>query len=436
MRIAIVGGGWTGLVLAHHLTVSSHEITLYERSDQLGGLATYHDFGEFYWDRFYHVILPTDRALLEFLDKVGVGDRVRWKQTSTGYYVDDVFHSVSTTRDFLLFRPLNLWQKFRLAMTIILGARISNWRQLEQISVKEWLLKYSGRTTYEKFWKPLLMAKLGDSYTRVSAVFIWTYIKRLFRAREDTSARKEQMGYLKGGYKTVLDALEKKFDNEGVRVELNCTVDRIDLNEKGQLSIKANGSLNAYDKVIFTGPVSVLEKVVDPNLIAITGNTNKVEYLGVICMVLVLDRPITDFYVLNIADEDVPFTGVIGMTTLVDKDQTKGRDLVYLPKYLLSTDPEMTKSDEEIAPLFYRGLFKLYPDLKPENIISTHINRATKVQPLQVINYSKIIPEVGTLHKDFYVLNTAQFVNDTLNNDSVTRHVNRFMDIYGDVFEN
>jgi len=60
-------------------------------------------------------------------------------------------------------------------------------------------------------------------------------------------------------------------------------------------------------------------------------------------------------------------------------------------------------------------------------MVSAHINRAFKVQPLQVLNYSKIVPEIKTKHPDFFVLNTSQFVNDSVNNNFVVTHVNSFM---------
>jgi hypothetical protein len=49
---------------------------------------------------------------------------------------------------------------------------------------------------------------------------------------------------------------------------------------------------------------------------------------------------------------------------------------------------------------------------------------------LQVLGYSSLVPQVKTKHKDFYVLNTSQFVNATLNNNEVIGAVNRFYDEY------
>ena len=111
-----------------------------------------------------------------------------------------------------------------------------------------------------------------------------------------------------------------------------------------------------------------------------------------------------------------------------------GEDLSYFPKYIINTDPMLRQSDEELKEAFLEGVKTMYPDLKDEEIIGVHLNRAFKVQPLQVLHYDQIRPRTKTLHEDFYLLNTSQFINDTLNNDSVARHVNRFMSEFAHEF--
>jgi hypothetical protein len=68
----------------------------------------------------------------------------------------------------------------------------------------------------------------------------------------------------------------------------------------------------------------------------------------------------------------------------------------------------------------------MLPAFDFDSIESVHVNRANRVQPLQVLNYSSTVPTIATRHPDFYVLNTAQFVNATLNNNEVIGAVNRF----------
>jgi hypothetical protein len=98
---------------------------------------------------------------------------------------------------------------------------------------------------------------------------------------------------------------------------------------------------------------------------------------------------------------------------------------------VLSDDPFLRRSDEEVRTMFFAGLRLMFPDLKPEEIEGVYINRAVKVQPLQVLGYSSLVPRVTTEHEDFFVLNTSQFVNGTLNNNEVIGAVDGFIEQFG-----
>ncbi len=423
MNIGIVGGGMMGLVVAYRLTMQGHKVTVFEAGKQLGGLATYHDYGPFVWDRFYHVILPSDTYLIKLIQEIGLADRLHWRPTLTGCYIDRKLYSISNTWEFLRFPPLTLIGKLRLAVTLLYGSRIQNWRRLEKIPVEDWLIKISGTNTYEKLWKPLLLAKLGENYKRVSAVFIWSYIKRLFSAR-DSSLHKEQLGYVEGGYKTVFQRLEKLICSAGGEIRTGVAVAHIAPHHQGGLWVEHGGEKQHFDKVIFTGPVNVLEQVAAKELVCVSDRST-VEYLGVICMTLITRKALVPYYVVNLADRRIPFTGVIGMSNLVSLQETAGLHMTYFPKYLPSDDPIFQQTDDELHKLFFQGIRLMFPDLQADDIVTVHINRALKMQPLQVLNYSRLIPTV-TGNDDFFVLNTSQFVNETLNNNTVVKYVDNF----------
>lgn len=433
LSIGIIGGGLTGLAAADRLAGAGHRVHVFERAPQPGGLATWHDFGGCVWDRYYHVILPSDSELIGFIGSLGMEDKLRWRPTQTGYYVDRKFHSLSTNIDFLRFPPLSLFSKFRLALTILYASRINDWRRLEKIPVEDWLLRTCGRATYEKFWKPLLLAKLGENYRRVSAVFIWTYVKRLFSAR-DAAAQREHMGYVSGGYRAVFERVVDRLRARGGRLDLGVQVTRVAPAPNGGVTVSLGDRQETFDKVVFTGPVSVLRQVADPALVQVAQPGRDVEYLGVICMTLITRKPLVPYYVLNIGDESIPFTGIIGTSNVVDRTETNGLHVTYLPKYVLSTDALLNADEATLRESFFGGLRKMFPDLDSVGIESVHINRAVKVQPLQVIDYSTLVPRASTLHPDFFVLNSAQFLNNTLNNNEVIRNVNRFFAEHGGSF--
>ncbi len=430
MEIGIVGGGLTGLALAEQLVSMGHKVTVFERANQLGGLATYQRFGNFYWDRFYHVILPSDRYLITYIKEIGLENNLHWQNTRTGYFVNKKMYSLSNNIEFLFFPLLSWWSKFRLVLGILYCTRIKNWKKLESIPVEAWLRKYTGEEALQKFWMPLLLAKLGENYKRVSAVFIWTYIRRLFSAR-DPSIGKEQLGHVQGGYKTVFNRLEDLICSAGGSLLTDTSVEKIFQNNQA-ISIKYENSIKEhheqkFDKVIFTAPTQLMQKVVSQELVETYKTGQLVEYLGVICMVTISKTPIVDFYVTNIADEEIPFTGVIGMSTVVDVSETNGQYLTYFPKYIHSSDQLFNSSDQVIKDQFLKGLGMMFPTYPIDDVDEIYINRARYVQPLQVLNFSDYVPKVGTSHPDFLVLNTSQFTSNTLNNNEVIRNVKTFI---------
>jgi protoporphyrinogen oxidase len=433
MKVAVIGGGLMGLATASRLGALGHRVTVYESAPQVGGLTTWHDYGAFVWDRFYHVILPSDTALLRFIRDIGLSEELRWVRSRTGYFVDGGFHGLSSNAEFLRFAPLSVWSKARLAFTILYCARLRDWKALEREPLESFLVRLSGRATFDKFWKPLLLAKLGPHYRRTSAVFIWTYIRRLYSAR-DGAGRKEQLGYVRGGYKHIFDRIQQRIRASGGEVRLQAAVESIAAAAHGGMDVRCAGRLEHFDKVIATTPVGMLRQLCDASLLALPPHDRDVEYLGVVCVAVLTRQPLTPYYVLNVADDQMPFTGVIGMSTIVDTAETAGLHLTYLPKYVLSDDAMLQLDDEAISREFLAALRRMYPSFPAEDIVGVHVNRARRVQPLQVIDYSSLVPPARTLHQDLLVLNTAQFVSNTLNNNEVIRSVEQFLADHAEQF--
>ena len=221
--------------------------------------------------------------------------------------------------------------------------------------------------------------------------------------------------------------MEEVIRGNGGTILTNNAVKEVTTTEAGIRVKCVTGDLD-FDHVICTSPVNVLEKIVPESLLSVNAaqSDQGVEYLGVVCVVLVTKKPITRYYVVNIADETIPFTGVIGMSSVVDTENTGGKNLTYLPRYLLSTDEEINKPDDYFRETFTDGIKRMFPEFDESDIISVHVNRAIKVQPLQVLGYSGLVPGVQTRDPRLHVLNTSQFVNATLNNNEVVAAVNRF----------
>ena len=231
-HIAIIGSGFLGLTLALRLVEQGNQVTVYESASEIGGLASAWQLDDnIVWDKHYHVTLLSDSFTRKIVEEIGLKDEFEWVETKTGFYTDGRLVSMSNTLEFLKFPPLDLISKFRLGGTIFYASRVKDWKALEKISVEDWLTRLSGKKTFEKIWKPLLKAKLGEAYKETSAAFIWATIQRLYAAR-NSGLKKEKFGYVRGGYARVLGRLSDVLVDKGVDIRLNSPVENI---EKAEL---------------------------------------------------------------------------------------------------------------------------------------------------------------------------------------------------------
>jgi protoporphyrinogen oxidase len=440
-NIAIVGSGFLGLTLALRLAESGKKVTVFESASEIGGLAAAWNLGEIVWDKHYHVTLLSDAFTRKIVEEIGLKDEFEWVETKTGFYTDGKLVSMSNTLEFLKFPSLDLISKLRLGATIFYASRVKDWQALEKISVEDWLTKLSGKKTFEKMWKPLLKAKLGEAYKETSAAFIWATIQRMYAAR-NSGLKKEMFGYVQGGYARVLDKFGEHLRAKGVEIRVHSRVEKIEKTngkikvftaenaEKYRAEVKLSGardfsgvsvrsvlataSVSEFDSVILTCPSNVAARLAPQLSENEKQKLEAVKYQGIICASVLMKKPLSNFYVTNITDE-TPFTGIIEMSALVDKREFGGNSLVYLPKYVAPDDEMFEKTDEEIEETFLVALEKMYEHFRREDVLEFKISRVRQVFALATVHYSANLPSMKTSLDNVFVVNSAQITNGTLN---------------------
>jgi protoporphyrinogen oxidase len=412
---AIIGGGMLGMTLALRLVQQGHKVTIYESAEKAGGLTSAWRMGEIVWDRFYHVILMSDLNTRKILEEIGLENELNWVETKTGFYSEGKLYSMSNLVEFFKFPPINLIDKFRLGLTIFVASRITDWKSMENILVEEWLTKWSGKNVFEKIWLPLLKAKLGDNYKNTSASFIWSTIQRMYAARR-SGLKKEMFGYVNGGYENINTRFVKHLVDAGVEFKFNSMVSSVSKNSSGKIDVSLkSGSANSHDKVISTLPSTVSAKIA-PDISELEKQQHQaIKYLGVICTTILLKKKLSDFYVTNITDTNTPFTGVIEMTALINPKEINGLHLIYLPKYVNSDDALLDTPDEELSKSFLNDFLKMYPSVSKSDVSFCGVSKARNVFSLPTLNYSGNLPGIKTSVDNYYIVNSAQIINGTLN---------------------
>jgi len=454
-EIAVIGSGFLGLTLALRLSEAGNQVTVFESAPEIGGLASAWQLNDdLVWDKHYHVTLLSDSFTRKVVEEIGLKDEFEWVETKTGFYTDGKLVSMSNTLEFLKFPPLDLISKFRLGGTIFYASRVKDWQALEKIPVEEWLTRLSGKRTFDKMWKPLLKAKLGEAYKETSAAFIWATIQRMYAAR-NSGLKKEMFGYVRGGYARVLEKFGEHLTARGVAIRLNSRVKNIEkvdgkivLNAETVEKINGNGGIETdyeinssirvdsgspanfsseFDTVILTCPSNVAAKIVPQLTADEKAKLGNIKYQGIVCASVLMKKSLSNFYVTNITDE-TPFTGIIEMSALVDKKEFGGNALVYLPKYVAPNDELFEKTDAEIEEIFLSALEKMYPHFEREDVVAFKVSRVRRVFPLPTLNYSSNVPRVETSLENVFIVNSAQITNGTLNVNETIQLAEKFLE--------
>ncbi len=417
---AVVGGGLLGMTMAYTLGRKGCNVTLIESSPHLGGLADAWKIGDITWDRHYHVTLLSDSSTRGLLADLGLDSSMRWKKSQTGFYGNGRLYPFSNALDFARFPILNSVEKIRLATTILRASRLKDWRSIEDLTVEQWLTKLSGKGVFEKIWRPLLRAKLGEEYTSTSATFIWATIQRLYAARR-SGLKEEMFGYLPGGYAVMLQKFEQAIRLAGITTICETKVKSIKRSGTGlSVELQDRESLT-FDRVAVTLPAPLAASLC-PELTDFEKQTlAQVSYLGIVCGSALLESPVSPYYVTNILDQSIPFTGLIEMSALVDPDQIKNHGLLYIPRYLPPDHADFLRSDEDLESEMISALKRMHPSLSRNRLLAFRVSRARYVFPRPSPGYSRRLPVIDSSVPGLSIVNSAHILNGTLNvNETVS----------------
>ncbi|MFA4905306.1 MAG: FAD-dependent oxidoreductase [Candidatus Margulisiibacteriota bacterium] len=385
MKIAIVGGGVTGLSLAYFLTKKGKRVTVFEKEPYLGGLASTFPFQNTRLEKFYHHLFSSDREMLRLITELGLLSEVVWSRSSMGFRTKGKSYPFTSPFDLLYFSAISPWSRIKLGLLSLKSKRIKDWQKLSSIRASDWLKAEAGEEAYRVVWEPLLLAKFGKYANEVPAGWVWARLNARAASRGLVS---ERLGYLRGSFQVLWDTLAKKL--EIVRSH----------------PIEKTDELSQFDKVIFTNAPA------------------GIKYLGNICAVLETEQKISDYYWLNIGEPGFAFCAVIEHNLAFGDEHYCGKRAVYLSNYVNQDDPLWNMNDEEVLKRYLRDLLRIKPDFKYNR---SWVFRERFAQPVIGLNYQ--IPPFEVEPGRIYMVNNAQiYPQDRGLNDSC-KLARRFSDI-------
>jgi len=414
-HIVIIGGGYTGLTAALELSKAGKKVSIIEKEAELGGLARAFDVGSgIQLERFYHHWFTNDKHIIGLVEELGLLDEIIWKETKTGMYYSNNFYKLSSPTDLLKFNALSFINRIRLGILTIKARFINDWKQLEKYTAEEWLISVAGKDVYKVVWEPLLTGKFGEYKDKVSAVWIWNKLKLRGGSRNKKGG--ESLAYFKGGFAALTTQLQIAIENNDVNIILNKSVNTIQHCDNKVIGVSlSDGKSILCNNVISTVALPIVAKIFDNSgFLANKGNglyikkLNSINYIGNVCLVLVLKKSLSDTYWTNVNDADFPFVAVIEHTNFEPVSTYKDKHIVYLSKYLPVSDKLYTMTKEELIEYSMPYITKMFPEFYQDWIIDSHLWKEAYSQPIVTCNYSEKIPAYRATISGVYVSCMAQ----------------------------
>lgn len=406
-KVGIVGGGISGLAAACFAQDKGYDVELIESAGRLGGLAASFDFNGLNIEKYYHFICGSDDDLVNFADKVGVGDKLHFEPTKLTFYYNGKFYPFGSPFNLMRFTPISFLSRIKFGLNVISSKYSKDWEKLDEISAREWLTKKIGKQAYEVIWHPLLKVKFGEYYDYISAAWIWHRIHRVATSRKGPFS-KEKLGYFEGGSQTVIDAAEKKIEEKGGRILLKTRVQGIEkIDGKFRLQL-STGETQEYDKIILAVPLPVASKLVEPLDAVYADRLAGIDFIGVMCGIFRLKKRVSDAFWLNINDPRTESNGLIEYTNLNPLPEIAPHKIAYIPFYMPVSNPWFSRSESDMQGEFTHVLKTIRPDFSDDDIVDFRVFKSLHAQAICTQGFKYRVPSLSTPIDGMYLIDSTQ----------------------------
>eukprot|EP00531_Pseudo-nitzschia_arenysensis_P017974 CAMPEP_0116127736 /NCGR_PEP_ID=MMETSP0329-20121206/6993_1 /TAXON_ID=697910 /ORGANISM="Pseudo-nitzschia arenysensis, Strain B593" /LENGTH=614 /DNA_ID=CAMNT_0003621843 /DNA_START=117 /DNA_END=1961 /DNA_ORIENTATION=+ len=279
-KVAIIGGGLSGLACAKYLSDAGHEPTVYEARDVLGGkVSAWQDEDGDWIETGLHIFFGAYPNMMNLFDELDIHDRLQWKIHQMIFAMQQL-PGEFTTFDFIpgIPAPFNFGLAILMNQKMLtLGEKIQTAPPLlpmliegqpfidaqDELSVTQFMRKYGmpERINDEVF---IAMAKALDFIDpdKLSMTVVLTAMNRFLN--EDNGL---QMAFLDGNQPDRLCApMKERIESQGGKVVLNSPIKEIVTADDGSVDhlLLRSGEKIVADEYISAMPVDIMKRMTPP----------------------------------------------------------------------------------------------------------------------------------------------------------------------------
>ena len=408
-KITIIGGGITGLVSAYLASRDGWDVTVLESEDNVGGLLGTFSVGGNQLEHYYHHFFTHDAELLWLLEELGIKQYAEFKKATMGVFRSNRIYDFNSGIDLLKFKPMNFLDKAKFLFSSLYLGKFAKWQDMEDISAMDWFYKHAGKNATESLWKPLLEVKFSSFADKVPASWM---AGRLSQRMNSRKMGEEKLGYIKGSFYKIVEALMSYMKRKGVKIVTGAKTVKLDIENnriKAVQTLKGSFSGGIF---LFTMPTIYLARLFEGISKEYSDKLLGIKYSSAMCVVLEMKKKLGEVYWLNVADPGFSFGGIIEHTNLVSAEEYGGSSIAYLSKYFSENDSLAATSDSEAINIMLADVKKIYPDFKEDNLKNASVFRTNTAATLCDLNFSKKVPDCKSPIEGLYVASMPHIYPD------------------------
>jgi protoporphyrinogen oxidase len=394
------------MTAALRLAQRGQQVTVLEREALPGGLAAgFQPAGpDGPWlEKFYHHLFQSDRHAIGLINELGLGDHLTWHRPRTVVLRGGKLHQLDSPLSLIRFRPIPIWDRFRMGLALAYLRALKGPDRLEGVRAAPWIRGQMGDRAAEVVWDPLLRAKFGEHAETIALPWFWA------RVHDRTS----HLGYLGGGFQRLYSALARGVETAGGQVHLNRNVTLVERGEAGLTVSHAaldgtDTTTDSFDLVLSTFPTRLTARMAPQLPAEWQARHDPGPALGAHCLILALDRPLTDAYWVNINDPGFPFLALVEHTNMRAPEEYGGQHLIYLGSYRAMDDPILKATPSELLVGWTAAIQRLNPSFDPSWVTGLWGFAAPFAQPIVTVDYAGRIPPHRTPVEGLWIANMFQ----------------------------
>jgi protoporphyrinogen oxidase len=289
----------------------------------------------------------------------------------------------------------------RYALFAFICTKRETWPALEDLSAKEWIIRWCGQRSYDQLWRPLFDLKFYEFADNISAAWMWTRMRRVGRSRK--GMMQEELGYIQGGSKALVDALVSAIEAGGGRVHLQSGAQRINADGGFVKSVDTATKHFPTDYVLCTLPIPLISSLAPDLPVAWMGRYQAIRNIGICCVILKLKRSVSPHFWVNMSGLDFEIPGVIEFSNL----RPLGNTIVYAPYYMPTTNKKWSWSDQQLIDDALHCLMTLNPALTGEDLLDAKVSRLRYAQPICEPGFAAKLPPIQTPIRGLQIADTC-----------------------------